>query len=73
MSAVTNPIANGDPTYTIVVTTVAALPSASLTKGARMMVTDASTTLTLGIGTIVAAGGTNNVPVHSDGTNWRLG
>lgn len=53
-------------------TTVGALGSAS-TKGQRKTVTDANATLTAGIGSIVAAGGANIVPVFADGTNWRIG
>ena len=41
--------------------------------GARAMVSDATQTLTAGIGAIVAGGGANIVPVVSDGTNWRIG
>jgi hypothetical protein len=53
------------------VTTVSALPVASASnKGVRYMVTDANATT---FWTIVAAGGTNVVPVTSDGTNWRIG
>jgi hypothetical protein len=29
--------------------------------------------MTAGIGTPVATGGANNVPVYSDGTIWRIG
>jgi len=32
-----------------------------------------ATSFTLGIGAIVAAGGTTHVPVICDGTNWRIG
>jgi hypothetical protein len=42
-------------------------------KGFRAFVTDATQTMTAGIGAIVAGGGTNNVPVVWDGTNWRIG
>lgn len=54
--------------------TVANLPAASNTyKGARATVTDATQTLTAGIGTVVAGTGGNVVPVFCDGTNWRIG
>ena len=53
-------------------TTVAALGSAA-TAGQRKFVTDANATMTAGIGAVVAGGGANNVPVYSDGTNWRIG
>jgi len=51
--------------------TVASLAGA--TKGARSFVTDASTTILLGLGTVVVGGGANNVPVYYDGTNWLIG
>lgn len=54
--------------------TVATLPSAVTSgAGAQAFVTDANTTIILGIGTTVAAGGANKVPVYSDGTNWIIG
>ena len=54
--------------------TVANLPSASTAgAGARAFVTDSNQTTTAGIGTTVAGGGANNVPVYSDGTNWKIG
>lgn len=50
---------------------VASLPSAATAgKGARAFVTDSSVTT---FNTTVAAGGANNVPVFSDGTNWKVG
>lgn len=54
--------------------TVATLPSAAtLGAGARSFVTDANATHAAGLGTVVAGGGANAVPVYSDGTNWRIG
>lgn len=54
--------------------TVATLPSASGSgSGATAFVTDASTTIILGLGLTVAGGGANKVPVYSDGTNWIVG
>jgi len=51
--------------------TVATLPSASGTgNGSRVFVTDANATT---FASIVAGGGSNGVPVYSDGTNWRIG
>jgi hypothetical protein len=41
--------------------------------GVRKFVSNASTTVAAGVGTIVAGGGTNIVPVYWDGTNWRIG
>lgn len=54
--------------------TVAQLPAvAAAGKGAIGFVTDADATMTAGVGTVVAGGSTNNVPVYCDGTNWRIG
>lgn len=51
--------------------TVAGLPSASTSgAGARAYVTDANATT---FGSVVAAGGSNKVPVYSNGTNWLIG
>lgn len=57
------------------VVAVASLPTCnSGAKGARHFVNDSNaTSLTVDIGAIVAAGGTTNVPVVCDGTNWRIG
>lgn len=55
-------------------TVVASLTAAGTAgAGARHFVTDATQTLTAGIGAVVAGGGANAVPVISDGTNWRIG
>lgn len=51
--------------------TVATLPSASTAgMGSRAFVSDASATT---FASIVASGGSNKVPVYSDGTNWLIG
>lgn len=51
--------------------TVAALPSAAtIGAGGKAFVSDASATT---FASVVAGGGANNVPVYSDGTNWRIG
>ncbi len=62
-------------TYSKVTTkTVANLPFVAVAgAGARAAVTDATQTLTAGIGSVVAGGGANVVPVFCDGTNWRIG
>lgn len=53
--------------------TVATLPG-SPTAGMTAYVTDSNaTSYTLGIGAVVAAGGSTVVPVFYDGTNWRIG
>lgn len=51
-------------------TTVALLPAANLFPRRRIFVTDANST---SFGTTAAGGGSNFVPVYSDGTNWRIG
>lgn len=51
--------------------TVASLPSAATAgAGARCFVSDATATT---FASVVAGGGSNNVPVYSDGTDWRIG
>lgn len=52
---------------------VASLPAAASYPYARGFVTDSNTTLAAGIGTTVASGGSDKVPVFSDGTNWIIG
>lgn len=52
--------------------TVATLPSASVAYKTAA-VSDANTTIILGLGTTVVGGGANKVPVYSDGTNWIIG
>ena len=51
--------------------TVASLPTASRAgAGSRLFVSDATATT---FASVVTGGGVNNVPVYSDGTNWRIG
>lgn len=51
--------------------TVAQLQTAGdVGAGARAFVSDATATT---FASIVAGGGTNNVPVYCDGTDWRIG
>lgn len=53
---------------------VANLPAAATAgTGATAFVTDGSTTVILGLGQAVTGGGSNKVPVYSDGTNWIIG
>lgn len=54
---------------TVATLTVAATAGA----GPRSFVNDASATMAAGIGTVVAGGGTNKVPVYCDGANWLIG
>jgi len=50
---------------------VSALPSAAAVgEGARAFVTDATATT---FASVVAGGGTNNVPVYADPPDWRIG
>lgn len=51
-------------------TTVSGLPAAASFSGGRAFVTNANATT---FNSVVAAGGSNFVPVFSDGTNWRIG
>lgn len=52
-------------------TTVAGLTAAGTAgAGARSFVTDANATT---FASVVAGGGSNGVPVYSDGTSWRIG
>jgi hypothetical protein len=52
-------------------TTVSSLSSSSV--GARAFVSDSNVVASGNFGAIVSGGGTNNVPVYYDGTNWRIG
>lgn len=62
---------SGNSTTTIGVSSVSGLPGiATVPQGTRRFVTDANATT---FASVVAAGGTNRVPVYSDGTNWRIG
>jgi hypothetical protein len=50
---------------------VANLPSAAtMGAGSRLFVTDSSVST---FGSTVVGGGSTNVPVYSDGTNWKVG
>lgn len=55
-------------TSTFTVYTVTSLPAG--VTGQRVFVTNATATT---FASIVSGGGTNGVPVYSDGTNWRIG
>lgn len=59
------------PSRAYIPTTVAELPSASLSgAGSRAFVNDANATT---FAATVVGGGTNRVPVYSDGTVWKIG
>lgn len=54
------------------VLTYSALPSAT-TAGLRAFINDANTAALGNFGVVISGGGANNVPVFSDGTDWRIG
>lgn len=57
-----------------VTTTVSSLPTASSAgAGARAFVTDANLAASGNFGATISGSGSNNVPVYSDGTSWRIG
>lgn len=53
------------------ITTTAALPKDGSV--VRAVVTDSTVVATGNFGAAVTGGGTNQVPVHYDGTAWRIG
>jgi hypothetical protein len=54
--------------------TVSSLPTCNAAaQNGRGFVTDATQTMTAGIGAVVVGSGSNAVPVYCDGTNWRIG
>jgi hypothetical protein len=53
--------------------TLATLPNPVLTPGARAMINDSSVVASTNFGAIAATGGSNIVPVFSNGTNWLIG
>ena len=53
---------------------VGSLPAAASNTYARAFVTDSNAAYaSASVGNVVSAGGSNKVPVYSDGTNWRIG
>ena len=69
---------NANVTVGIVVKSTAALysalPSATTTgAGSRAFITDGNLVAAGNFGALVTGSGANNVPVYSDGTNWRIG
>jgi hypothetical protein len=58
-------------THALTVGTLATAATAGA--GARAFVTDSNVAAAGNFGSVVAAGGSNNVPVYSDGTDWRIG
>jgi len=53
--------------------TLAQLPSASSVPYCRSIITNSSVGMAGNYGSIASSGGSNVVPVFSDGTNWRIG
>lgn len=47
--------------------------AAAAGEGTRAFISDANTTLILGLGLTAVGGGANKVPVYSDGANWIIG
>ena len=54
------------------IVTYSALPSAN-TAGYRAFISDGNLVATGNFGNAVSGGGSNTVPVYSDGSNWRIG
>jgi hypothetical protein len=53
---------------------VGSLPAASTAiAGTRAVVSDSNQTLSAGLGSTVASGGSNKVPVYCDGSAWKIG
>jgi hypothetical protein len=57
----------------IVVTTPTALANLTAVAGGRAFVNDANLAAVSNFGNLVGGGGSNVVPVWSDGTNWYIG
>lgn len=53
--------------------TVSDLPDEGISEGRRLFVTDSDVAASGNFGAIVNDGGSNTVPVFSDGTDWRIG
>ena len=64
--------ATGGPTILTTLSTVSTLPSAS-TAGLRAFISDSNLVASGNFGAVATTGGSNIVPVFSDGTNWRIG
>lgn len=61
-------------TLITVASTFSTLPSAiTIGAGAREFITDANLVAAGNFGQVVGGGGSNSVPIYSDGTNWRIG
>lgn len=57
-----------------VAVTFATLPTAATAgAGARAFITDGNVAIAGNVGNQISGGGSNSLPVYSDGTNWRIG
>lgn len=62
-----------DGTTIFPVVAYASLPAATATAGRRAFINNANLVAAGNFGSLVAAGGSNTVPVYSDGSFWRIG
>lgn len=62
-----------DGTTVFPVVAYASLPAATTTAGRRAFINNANLVAAGNFGSLVAAGGSNTVPVYSDGSFWRIG
>lgn len=60
------------PFVTLSVVTFSNLPAAT-TAGRKAFVSDSNLVSSGNFGAVITGGGSNTVPVYSDGTNWRIG
>ena len=77
LSVSANVLANNITSNNIIKTTAvlfASLPAAATAgAGSRSFITDGNLVMAGNFGSLVTGGGSNNVPVISDGTNWLIG
>jgi len=60
------------PVITLSVVTFSNLPAATIA-GRKAFVSDSNLVSSGNFGAVISGGGSNTVPVYSDGTNWRIG
>lgn len=74
MALATNSVSNPKAIRGFPTTATGSLPAAAVgNAGYRCFVSDSSVAASGNFGAIVAGGGTNYVPVYSDGSHWRIG
>jgi len=66
-------VTNGSIKTGVTVTTPVALSSLTAAAGARAFVNNANLVAAGNFGAQISGGGSNTVPVWSDGTNWYIG